>query len=428
MSRTDGPSTSQADAARRNIVAGTVGNVLEWYDFAVYGYLAPIIGALFFPAGDPMASLLAAFGVFAIGFAARPLGGLVFGHIGDKLGRKPPLLYSVFMMGGATLAIGLLPVHAQIGAVAAILLVMMRIAQGLSVGGEYTGSVILLAEHAPPERRGYYAVWPEFGCIIGFLLGSGIAALTTGVLGHERMVAWGWRIPFLLGAVIAVWGIACRRHITESPVVTRANRPPDGSALVAVVAQWRPIVRLVCLMLMFCITFYMMFVYAASYLVDRMHVSTARALDINTVSLVIMLALIVPSAMLSDRVGRKPMLYAITIGMFVLAWPLWWLMHQATLAAILAGQAGFAVLLGLTAGVAPVAMSEMLPANVRCMAVGVGYNLTMALFGGTAPLIATYLVARTADDFMPAYYMMAVAAVSFIAVLGLPETAGKQLS
>lgn len=428
MSKTNGGSTSQAGAARRNIVAGTVGSVLEWYDFAVYGYLAPIIGTLFFPGDDPVASLLAAFGVFAIGFAARPVGGVVFGRIGDKLGRKPPLLFSVFMMGGATLAIGLLPVHAQIGAAAAILLVVMRIAEGLSVGGEYTGSVILLAEHAPPERRGLYAVWPEFGCIIGFLLGSTIGAFTTGMLGHERMLAWGWRIPFLLGAAIAIWGIACRRHITESPVVTRASRTPHSSVLVAIGAHWRPILRLVCLMLMYCITFYLMFVYAASYLVERMHVSTARALDINTLSLVVMLALIVPSAMLSDRVGRKPMLYAITIGMFVLAWPLWWLMHQPTLAAILAGQAGFAALLGLTAGVAPAAMSEMLPARVRCTAVGIGYNVTMALFGGTAPLIATYLVARTADDFLPAYYMMAVAAVSFIAVLGLPEAAGKRLS
>jgi MFS transporter, MHS family, proline/betaine transporter len=425
---TQSTSTSQVAAARRNIVAGMVGSVLEWYDFAVYGYLAPIIGTLFFPAGDPVASLLAAFGVLAIGFAARPVGGVVFGRLGDKVGRKPPLLFSVFMMGGASLAIGLLPVYAQIGSAAAILLELMRITEGLSVGGEYTGSVILLAEHAPPERRGYYAVWPEFGCIIGFLLGSAIGALTTSVLGHERMLVGGWRIPFLLGGVIAIWGIACRRHITESPVVTRANRPPDGSVLAAIVAQWRPILRLVCLMLMFCITFYLLFVYAASYLVERMHVSTARALDINTLSLVVMLVLILPSLMLSDRVGRKPVLYAITIGMFVLAWPLWWLMHQPALAAILAGQAGFAALLGLTAGVAPAAMSEMLPARVRCMAVGIGYNVTMAVFGGTAPLIATYLVARTADDFMPAYYMMLVAALSFIAVRGLPERAGTPLS
>ena len=199
------------------------------------------------------------------------------------------------------------------------------------------------------------------------------------------MLAWGWRIPFLLGAVIAIWGIACRRQITESPVVTRASGPPDSSVLVAVVAHWRPILRLVCLMLMYCITFYLMFVYAASYLVERMHVSTARALDINTLSLVVMLALVIPSAMLSDRLGRKPMLYAITIGMLcsrgrcggsctrVRSRPSW--RDRRICGAPRAhGRGG--------AGV----MSEMLPARVRCTAVGIGYNVTMALFGGTAPL------------------------------------------
>jgi MHS family proline/betaine transporter-like MFS transporter len=210
-------------------------------------------------------------------------------------------------------------------------------------------------------------------------------------------------------------------------VVTRARQKAD-EPIFAVLGHWRPIVRLICLMLMQSITFYLMFVYAASYLTERMHVSTARALDINTMSLVVMLVLVVPSAILSDRLGRKPMLYVITVAMFALAWPLWWLMHQGTFAAILAGQTGFAVLLALAAGSTPAAMSEMLPASVRCTAVGIGYNLSLGIFGGTAPLIATYLVARTADDFIPAYYAMAVAAVTFIAVLGMPETAGKRLS
>ena len=397
-------STSPTSAARRNLVAGTVGSVLEWYDFAVYGYLAPIIGTLFFPADDPVASLLAAFGVFAIGFAARPVGGAVFGHIGDRLGRKPALIISMLTMGIATFAIGVLPDHAQIGAAGAVLLVIMRIAEGLSVGGEYTGSIILLAEHAPPDRRGYYAVWPEFGCVIGFLLGSAIGALTSSVLGNERMLAWGWRIPFLLGGVIAVWGIAFRRQMMESPVLERARQKADAPILAAVLGHWRAIVRLICVVLMQSIGFYVMFIYAASYLTERMHVSTARALDINTLSLVVMLVLLVPSAILSDRVGRKPMLYVVTAAMFALAWPLWWLMHQESFASILAGQAGFAVLLGLAYGTNPAAMSEMLPAEVRCTTVGIGYNVSLGIFGGTAPLIATYLVARTADDFMPAYY------------------------
>jgi MHS family proline/betaine transporter-like MFS transporter len=165
--------------ARRTVVAGAVGSILEWYDFAVYGYLAPIIGTLFFPADDPVASLLAAFGVFAIGFAARPVGGALFGYIGDKVGRKPALLISVLAMGLATLAIGAMPTYDRIGAAAAFALVVLRVAEGLSVGGEYTGAIILLGEHAPRGRRAYYAVWPELGCIVGFLLGSGVGAATS---------------------------------------------------------------------------------------------------------------------------------------------------------------------------------------------------------------------------------------------------------
>ena len=420
-------SQSESSAARRNVLAGTVGSVLEWYDFALYGYLAPIIGTLFFPADDPVASLLAAFGVFAIGFAARPVGGLIFGLIGDRIGRKPALIISVVMMGVATFAIGVMPDHAQIGASAALVLVILRILEGLSVGGEYTGSIILLAEHAPPERRGYFAVWPELGCLVGFLLGSGIGALTSSALGPERMLAWGWRVPFLLGGVIAVGGIAFRRQMTESPALSRAALR-TGVPVVAVARHWRAILRLIGLMLMQSVGFYLMFIYAASYLTERMHVSTARALDINTLSLLVMLALVVPSASLSDRVGRKPVLQVVAVGMFALAWPLWWLMLEGSFAVILAGQAGFAVLLGLAYGVTPALMSEMLPAEVRCTAVGLGYNLGLGIFGGTAPLIATYLVARTADDFTPAYYVMAMAVVSFIALLGLPETAGKRLA
>src|SRR5262247_3315266 len=170
-------------AVRQNVIAGAVGSVLEWYDFAVYGYLAPVIGTLFFPAGDPVASLLAAFGVFAIGFAARPVGGALFGYIGDKVGRKPALLISVLTMGLATFAIGAMPTYEHIGAAAAFALIVLRIAEGLSVGGEYTGAIILLGEHAPPSRRAYYAVWPELGCIMGFLLGSGVAALSNTLLG-----------------------------------------------------------------------------------------------------------------------------------------------------------------------------------------------------------------------------------------------------
>jgi MHS family proline/betaine transporter-like MFS transporter len=409
------------------VVAGAVGSVLEWYDFAVYGYLAPIIGTLFFPADDPVASLLAAFGVFAIGFAARPVGGVILGYIGDRSGRKPALLISMVTMGAATFAIGAMPTHAQVGAAAALALVVLRVAAGLSVGGEYTGAIILLGEHAPPERRALYAVWPELGCIVGFLLGSGVGAATSAVLGPERMLAWGWRVPFLLGGLIAVWGIAFRRQMTESPALEAARRTAAGASPVAGLGvHWRTLGRLVAVLLMTSIGFYTMFIYAASYLTERMHVSTARALDINTASLFVMLPFAWLGATLSDRFGRKLPLCAATAGAAVLSWPLWWLMNREDSLAIFAGQAGFGALFALAYGSIPALMSEILPTPVRCTGVGFGYNLALGFFGGTAPIVATYLVARTADDFMPAYYLMGAALISFVAALGLPETGGRR--
>lgn len=418
----------RATAPRDNVVAGTVGSVLEWYDFAIYGYLAPMIGARFFPAGDATSSLLAAFGVFAIGFAARPVGGAIFGRMGDRLGRKPTMVLSMVLMGVTTFAIGLLPDQAQIGALAPLLLVLLRVAGGLSVGGEFTSSIVFLAEHAPPRRRGYVACFAEFGGLIGFLLGSALAAVASTMLGSERMAAWGWRIPFLLGGAIAVWGFVVRRHVTESPALAAAPARPAISTRAALRAHWRPIVRLVAVLMLQSVGFYLMFVYAAAYLAQRMHDSAARALDINTLSLLVELLVVLPAAIASDRVGRKPMLYIVQVGMLLFAWPLWWLMHRPEPALILAGQAGFAALLGIAYGVTPATMTEMLPARVRCTGVGLGYNLALGLFGGTAPLVATYLVARTADDFAPAWYAMATAAVSLIAVAGMRETAGEPLA
>jgi MHS family proline/betaine transporter-like MFS transporter len=331
------------------------------------------------------------------------------------------------MMGLATFAIGVLPDHAQIGTAAALLLVVLRIFQGLSVGGEFTDSIVMLAEHAQPDRRGFVASWPEIGGIVGMLLGSGVGALTSSVLGEAEMLAWGWRIPFLLGAVIAVFGVVLRRQITESPALEHVE-PAAGSPVIAAFRDhWRPILRMVCLLLMQRIGFYMVFIYAASYLTEHMHITTARALDINTLALLAMLVGAPAAAIASDRIGRKPILYFVVVATCVLAWPLWGLMHHQSFALILSGQIGFGVLMGLAYGVTPATMIEMLPAKVRCSGVAIGYNVCLRLFGGTTPLIATYLVARTADDFAPAYYLMAVTLVSFIALLGLPETARKPL-
>jgi MHS family proline/betaine transporter-like MFS transporter len=401
--------------------------VLEWYDFAVYGTLAPILGKLFFPADDPTASLLAAFGVFAIGYASRPLGGIILGHIGDRMGRKPALILSVMMMGAGTTAIGVLPTHAEIGTTAAVLLVVLRILQGLSVGGEYPSSIVFLAEHAPPERRGYVASWPMFGSVVGFLLGSALGALISNFMSEAALEAWGWRLPFLFGAVIALCGVLFRRHMSEPPAFAAARAPTAAPIVAAFREHWRAIVQIIGLSLVNAVGFYLLWVYATSYLTDRMHVSTADALDINTLSLVVMMPAVTLSAILSDRIGRKPLLYFVSLGTLLLAWPLWWLMHHQSFLLILLGQAGFAVLYGAGYAGLSAVMIEILPAGVRCSASAIGYNLCLGLFGGTTPLVATYLVERTADDFAPAYYLMATAVISLIATLSLPETARKPL-
>jgi MFS transporter, MHS family, proline/betaine transporter len=401
--------------------------VLEWYDFAVYGTLAPVLGKLFFPADDPVASLLAAFGVFAVGYGVRPLGGVLLGHVGDRFGRKPALILSVLVMGGGTTLIGVLPTHAEIGAASAGLLVALRIIQGLSVGGEYPDSIVFLAEHAPPERRGFYASWPMFGSVVGFLLGSALASLISNLFGDAAVEAWGWRLPFLFGAVIAVCGVLFRRHMSEPPALASAHPLGVAPIVAALRDYWRAILQIVALSLVNAVGFYLLWVYATSYLTDRMHVSTADALDINTLSLLVMMPAVILAAILSDRIGRKPLLYFVVLGSLLLAWPLWWLMHHHSFGLILAGQVGFAVLYGAGYAGLSAVMVEILPAGVRCSASAIGYNLCLGLFGGTTPLVATYLVQRTADDFTPAYYLMATALISLVATLSLPETARKPL-
>lgn len=403
---------SKSSGGRGNLLAGMTGNVLEWYDFAVYGFLAPILGQRFFPDDDPVASLLAEFGVFAVGYAARPVGGVIFGHIGDRFGRKPSLIISVFAMGVATFSIGILPDHSQIGTAAAFLLVVLRVIQGISVGGEFTGSIVFLSEHAPPARRGYFTAWSQLGCVAGFLLGSAVGALVSTILEPETMHAWGWRVPFLLGALIAIFGIVARRHISEVPAMENRTKAGRSPVMAAFRDHWRPMLRIILLILPGSVGFYMIFVYAASYLTEQMHVSTAKAIDINTINLLLMLVLTLPGAILSDRIGRKPVLYFFLSGLVLLAWPLWWLMHQDHFALILVGQMSFAVLLGIAFAIYPATMVEMLPREVRCSGVSIAYNVCLGLFGGTAPLVATYLVERRPDDCVPAYYLMAVAANS----------------
>lgn len=413
---------AEPSQTRRAIVAGAIGNIMEWYDFAVYGFFAAILGRQFFPAEDPLSSLLAAFGVFAAGYLMRPFGSIVFGHIGDRVGRKAALTLSVAAMAIPTFLIGVLPTYAQIGAGASALLVVLRLIQGLSVGGECATSTIFLVEQAPAGRRGFLGSWAMFGAIAGILLGSAVGALVLALFGPAAAEFWAWRLPFLLGVVLGIAGLYLRRTLAADAIAPK-DRPVRLPVVEAFSTEWRTIIRVFGLNIVQAVGFYLCFVYVTTYLRQVDFISTSKALDINSASMLVLLLMMPVAGLLADRLGRKPVLLVAVTGILVLSYPLFWLMHHPATAMIMLGQLGFSVLLGLYLGTLPAVVVEVFPRRVRCSAMSISYNAAIGLFGGTAPMVAVYLIERSHNDLSPAFYLMAMAAVSFAAVLSIKETA-----
>jgi MHS family proline/betaine transporter-like MFS transporter len=333
-----------ASTRRRAIIAGIAGNVMEWYDFAVYGYFAAVIGSQFFPAKDKSSSLIAAFGVFAAGFLMRPLGSLVFGHIGDKLGRKLALSVSVTVMAVPTFLIGLLPTYETAGLTAPVLLVLLRLVQGLSVGGEYTTSDVFLVEQSAPERRGFLGSFVPLGATFGVLLGSAVSAAVTTVLDRGAINSWGWRLAFLLGLVVGLIGVTIRRQLNDDRAAPGGLAPAAAPIRDAFRTRWRAILQVVGLNAAGAVAYYMCFVYVTTYLLRVDFIALSTALDINTIALLVLAMTLVPMGILSDRVGRRPVLLAATGGFFVLAFPLFWMLYHTDVIVVLLGQVTFAVL------------------------------------------------------------------------------------
>src|SRR5882724_7697843 len=408
-----------APSTSRIIAAGAIGNVLEWYDFAVYGYFAAAIGRTFFPSEDPVAQVLAAFGIFAVGFLMRPVGGALIGHIGDRLGRRAALTFSVAAMAIPTFLVGVLPGYAALGIAAPLLLTVLRMIQGLSVGGEYTTSIVFMVEHAAPGRRGLIGAMASCGAVGGILAGSATGAALAAAMSPEALEAWGWRVPFLIGLVVGLAGFALRRGIREEAGPAK----PEQSPLLETLSDHRPLLlRLAAVSVFNSVGFYLMFVYIVSWLQFADGIPPARALGINTISMALLLPLMIATGWLADRIGRRPAMLGATVFAFVAAWPLFWLMHSADSAVVLLGQLGFVLAIGAFNGCQPVLMVEAVPAKVRCTAIALGYNVTLGVIGGLSPLVATWLVERTANNYSPAFMIMAAAAVSFLALLTFKET------
>jgi MHS family proline/betaine transporter-like MFS transporter len=412
-------------AVRRGVIAGVVGNVLEWYDFALFGFFAHQIGTHFFPASDPTASLLAAFGTFAAGFFMRPVGGALFGWVGDRYGRKQALIWSVLAMAFPSFAIGVLPSAATIGLAAPALLLVFRLLQGLAVGGEYMASAVFLVEGSPPGRRGWMGSWGPLGASAGTLLGSAAGAIVNASMSPEAVLAYGWRIPFILGLGVGLGGLAIRRHYLER---VPHQAPAKSPLKEAFTDHWRTMLHLVALIAGISVGFYTTFVYAPTWLTQEIGVPARTALWINTLAMGLSLLVIPAAGLASDRFGRRPVLLVAT-GLFaLLAYPLMALMARGETGGIFLGQLGLAVMVAANGGAMPVTMAELAPWRVRCTVMSVAYNIGMALLGGTTPLVAEWLVARTGVRLAPAWYLATAAAITFGGALLLPRTTRHSLT
>jgi MHS family proline/betaine transporter-like MFS transporter len=409
----------------RMLVAGAIGNVLEWYDFAAYGYFASTFGRNFFPSTDHLVSLISAFGVFAVAFMMRPIGSILFGHIGDRYGRKRALMVSVTAMALSTFAIGLLPTYANIGGLAPLILIILRMIQGASVGGEYTTSIIFLVEQSAPRQRGFIGSWASFSATAGTLLGSLVGVVVTQLLDPAEVLAWGWRLPFLPGILLGAVAYIMRRQLLEEDHShVHFERWPLVEAFKT---SWRDMLRGFAIVLALAIAFYLIFVYLATYLQQVDSISAARALTVNTISMIFLLIITPFAGKLADRFGRKTMLTAGAAGFVVLSWPMFILLdHPATIMMLL-GQCGFALVLAAYAGALPAALVEMYPRRIRCTALSFTYNASMGLAGGTAPMVAVYLMGTTHSPISPAFYLMGAAALSLIGVLSMTDRTGKPL-
>ncbi len=417
-----GSSLSHIPSFKRNAIGGVVGNALEWYDFALFGYFAPVIGTLFFPSDDTTASTIKAFGVFAAGYLMRPLGGIIFGHLGDRLGRKRALEVSVIMMALPTTAIGFIPTHAAIGIAAPVILILLRLVQGVSVGGEFVGSVSFVTEIAPPERRGFLGSLALTSSNTGIMLGSAVATVAHGVLGEATLNAWAWRIPFLLGMVIGLFGLWLRTGLTETPPFERirqAGKIHRNPVMDVLRTMPGSVVRLAVVLFFFAGGFYALFVWWPIYLTKMLKPSVPHALLVNTIAICVLIALEPVAGWLSDIIGHRKVLAAGLLTMALVAYPLTVWTDMAQFSAALTAQVLFAII--VCAANAPIGavMAEMFPTQNRYSGIAVSYNVTLGLVGGTAPLVCTWLTSTTRDMSAPAYYLIAMAGLSLAAVLGV---------
>ncbi|MYW69435.1 MFS transporter [Streptomyces sp. SID8379] len=435
------PTPTAPSHLKRIVAASLIGTTIEWYDFFLYGSAAALVfNKLFFPGSDPLVGTLLSFLTYAVGFAARPLGALVFGHYGDRLGRKKLLVISLLMMGGATFAIGLLPTHATVGSAAPVLLTSLRLIQGFALGGEWGGAVLLVSEHGDAERRGFWASWPQTGAPAGQLLATGVLSALTALMSDATFTAWGWRIPFLLSGLLVIVGLWVRLSVDESPVFkaalarAEARKAADSDVvekmpLVAVLRHhWRDVLVAIGARMAENISYYVITAFILVYAVQAAEVSKQTALNAVLIASAVHFAVIPAWGALSDRVGRRPVYLLGAAGVGVWMFPFFSLVDTASF-----GNLILAVTVGLVlhgAMYAPQAafFSEMFATRMRYSGASIGAQFASVAAGAPAPLIATALLDSSGESTLISLYVIAAAVITLIAVAVAKETRNRDLA
>ncbi|KAA9163290.1 MHS family MFS transporter [Amycolatopsis acidicola] len=418
-----------SSSARRRIVGAAIGNVAELYDFFLYGLSAPVLAVHFFPKSNPTAALLGTFAVYAVAFLVRPLGGLLFGHLTDRRGRIRVLVLTVLLMGAGTMITGLLPAYTTIGIAAPILLVLCRLAQGLSLGGEASGSYSFTIESAPDGKRARSVnLVACFAFLPAALAGLFILVLQL-LMGKAAYIDWGWRIPFIVGGLIAVAGVWLRRRLDDPEEYTEAAREAKvGNPLAqAVRTHLKSIVIVTLLIAIQAVSAYVILGYMYTFLVNTAKLSNTSALLTNAAAIVTLAVLLPIFSIAVDRIGRKPMLFAGAVWLVLAAYPAFKLAASGSFAGAYFGQLLIAIGSALTASACFVTVLELFPTAVRGAGHAISYNLGNALFGGTAPLIAEALISGFGSPIAPAFYVLLIAALGIVVIAFTPETKNVRL-
>jgi len=416
---------------RKVLISGMIGNALEWYDFILFLQFAPFIGQLFFPSADPNAAFLAALGVFAVGFVMRPIGGVMFGYIGDRYGRKVSIIISILLMSIPTAAIGFLPTYQAIGIAAPILLTIIRLLQGLALGGGFSGCMTFIVEHSPHNKRGLMGSASMFSLGGGVLLGILVTYVCFHSVGKESFESWGWRIPFIISLAIGMVAFYIKGHVDESPVYLEAKKHGKLSrAPVSEVLSNQPKQLLVAIALYLTVTvpFYTFTGFFSNFLQKVMKFSFHDAIMINGIAICFFMIAMPFASSLSDNYGRRKMLWLYALSVAIVTYPAFILINSGNFYQTLFGECLFGVALGCYMGPIPAALVELFPTSVRYTGLSLSYNISAAAFGGTAPFVLQKIITYSGSTMTPAIYIIAFVIITLATTMNFNNNCKKALA